>query len=171
MEGKPHRPLVHSSSGEQLLEEEGKMEGGGQRGREGRRKVPHLNPLIHLPHEAPGPQSARRLAQAEPHDRHGRVPALPLDLGTPALRRQLPSSPDLLVRWGETGHEVSPTLTSGHSMAGFGFSDSPAQPLASVFITGSLFRVNLIASHSGAPVLPSGSSLSSERATLQAPAA
>lgn len=54
-------------------------------------------------------------------------------------------------------------------MARVWFLETPLSPTFGInlYHPGSLFRVNLIASHSGAPVLPSGSSLSSERATLR----
>lgn len=70
-----------------------KMEGRGAVGAGRKEEGPLLNPLIHLPHRNRPPER-QKTAQAETHDPlQVRSPASPLDLGTPALRRQLPSSP------------------------------------------------------------------------------
>lgn len=69
-----------------------KMEGRRAAGAGRKEEGPLLNPLIHLPH-GNRPPECQKTAQAEPHDQpQVGSPALPLGLGTPALRRQLPSS-------------------------------------------------------------------------------
>lgn len=155
--------------GGQLPQEEGEDEGRGAAGAGKEEGGPLLSPPPHLRHGNRPPES-QKTAQAEPHDPpQVGSPVSPLDLGAPALRRQLRHHSDLLACSGETGHEGSSTLASGESTAS-GWSLEPApppwhQPLS----PRPLFRVNLTASHSDAPLLPSACSLSSEHATLRLP--
>lgn len=80
------------------------MEGRGAAGAGKEEGGPLLSPLPHLPH-GNRPPELQKTAQAEPHDPpQVGSPVSPLDLGAPALRRQLRHHSDLLARSGETGH-------------------------------------------------------------------
>lgn len=135
MEGKPiqTRQFLQVQGGK-LLEEEGKMEGGGQREQEGRRRS-LLNPLIHLPH-GNRPPECQKTAQAEPRQPQVGSPAFASRSGNPS-----PAEAAALINQTCLPVEVNGSrgLTHTNIWSLYGkvwfLRDSPAQPLASVFIT------------------------------------